>query len=387
MRPIRVISLVFCCLFSAGLQAQGAQLGSGFFVSTNGHVLTNYHVIKGCSRVQIGTTNLAMREGSVIATDEQNDLALIATNNTPTSIGQFRATTAKIGENSWAFGFPLAGLLARSGNFTGGIVSAAAGVGNDSRMLQITTPVQPGNSGGPLLDQAGNIIGVVVAKLDAISVAAVINDLPQNVNFAIKGGIAADFLEANGVNPVFASSTKPLEQVEVAERAKSFTVQIGCEQQTQQQRVAAVPTQAAPATNANTNASLENRVTDFVITMERLSSSPLSSAVQPLSNMYEATVDYYGKHFSRDEVIADKARYFTRWPERTYSIIPGSLKVDCDPATRFCTAEGTLQFSVRNQTRQVDGTATFTYGLNDLGNRFLIHTELGAVLERRTTTQ
>ena len=264
-------------------------------------------------------------------------------------------------------------------------MSAEAGVGNDSRMLQITAPVQPGNSGGPLLDQAGNIIGIVVAKLDAILVAAAINDLPQNVNFAIKGGVAADFLEANGVKPVFASSTKPLEQVEIAELAKSLTVQIGCEQQAQEQRVAAVPTQVAPANNANTNASLEKRASDFVITLIRLSSSPLSSAYQPLSSMYDTNVDYYGKNFTRDEVMADKTRYFMRWPERAYSIVPGSLKVDCDPAIKSCSAEGRFQFSVRNQTRQVDGTAAFTYGLSDLGNRFLIHTELGAVLERRTT--
>ena len=68
-----------------------------------------------------------------------------------------------------AFGYPLSQVLATSGNFTTGIVTALAGIGDDSRFYQISAPVQPGNSGGPLLDENGNLIGVVSSKLDFLA--------------------------------------------------------------------------------------------------------------------------------------------------------------------------------------------------------------------------
>ncbi len=100
-----------------------------------------------------------------------------------------------------AVGFPLPGLLASEANVTTGTVSALAGIGNDTRFLQMTAPVQPGNSGGPLLDLEGRVVGVVVSKLDALKVASATGDIPQNVNFAIKAGVVRSFLDASGVAP------------------------------------------------------------------------------------------------------------------------------------------------------------------------------------------
>jgi S1-C subfamily serine protease len=93
----------------------------------------------------------------------------------------------------------LPGLLASEANVTTGTVSALAGIGNDTRFLQMTVPVQPGNSGGPLLDLEGRVVGVVVGKLDALKVASVTGDIPQNVNFAIKAEVVRRFLDASGV--------------------------------------------------------------------------------------------------------------------------------------------------------------------------------------------
>ena len=96
--------------------------------------------------------------------DVTNDLALITVNTRPTTFASFRSGV-RLGEGVAAFGFPLAGLLATSGNFTLGNVTAVAGLGDDTRILQISAPVQPGNSGGPLLDYSGNVVGVVEGKL------------------------------------------------------------------------------------------------------------------------------------------------------------------------------------------------------------------------------
>ena len=100
---------------------------------------------------------------------------------------------ARLGEGVAAFGYPHVDLLSSSGNFTLGNITALSGIGDDSREVQISAPVQSGNSGGPLLDMGGNIVGIVASKLDALKVAARGGDLPQNVNFAIKSSLLASF--------------------------------------------------------------------------------------------------------------------------------------------------------------------------------------------------
>ena len=135
----------------------------------------------------------------VVARDQENDLALLAA---PVSLpaADFRGDPAiRAGDSVVAVGFPLHGLLASEANVTTGTVSALAGIGDDDRFLQMTVPVQPGNSGGPLLDLQGRVVGVVVAKLDAVRVASVTGDIPQNVNFAIKADVVQNFLRASGV--------------------------------------------------------------------------------------------------------------------------------------------------------------------------------------------
>ncbi len=132
------------------------------------------------------------------------------------------------GDSIMVIGFPLKGLLAEDPSVTTGVVSALAGPGNDARLIQITAPVQPGNSGGPLLDEAGNVVGVVVSKLDALKVAAITGDIPQNVNFAIDARLAQQFLDANGVDYETAQSKLRLTPADVAERGMKFTVSVEC---------------------------------------------------------------------------------------------------------------------------------------------------------------
>jgi S1-C subfamily serine protease len=125
-------------------------------------------------------------------------------------------------------GYPLRGLLASEANVSTGAVSALAGPGDDRRLIQITAPVQPGNSGGPVLDAAGNVVGVVVAKLDAIKIARSTGDIPQNVNFAVSAGTARAFLDAEGAPYETAPSDNTMEPVEVAAAARKFTVLVEC---------------------------------------------------------------------------------------------------------------------------------------------------------------
>ena len=125
-------------------------------------------------------------------------------------------------------GYPLAGLLASAANISTGIVSALAGIGDDSRYLQISAPVQPGNSGGPLLDASGHVVGIVTAKLDAIRTLDVTGDIPQNVNFAVSLGTLQSFLNANGVDYVLDDSKETKSPADIAADASRYTVLLEC---------------------------------------------------------------------------------------------------------------------------------------------------------------
>jgi S1-C subfamily serine protease len=158
-----------------------------------------------------------------VARDVANDLALLKVEAGSDHVGTLRAGV-KIGEEIAAFGYPLQGMLSTGGNFTIGNVSALAGFKNDSRHIQISAPIQPGNSGGPVIDQCGNVIGVVVSNLGAHNKGAA-----QNVNFAININALTSFLDLHGVPYSTKASERSLQTVELAEHAQSIAVLILCE--------------------------------------------------------------------------------------------------------------------------------------------------------------
>jgi hypothetical protein len=200
--------------------------GSGYIITSEGHLITNAHVIEGCSSITVSVASDHVK-ARVAARDPVNDLALLASDLKPKSVAVLR-TGVRLGESIAVFGFPLYGLLATSGNFTLGNVTAVAGIGDDTRMVQISAPVQPGNSGGPLLDQAGNVVGTVVAKINAIKLARITNDLAENINFAIKSSIVISFLEANGITFHTSSAGDALSPPDLAARALAFSASVEC---------------------------------------------------------------------------------------------------------------------------------------------------------------
>ena len=202
--------------------------GTGFFISADGHFVTSAHVIADCASIKAKADDGAIRDAKVVARDAANDLALLKVEKTAASAAHLRATL-RLGENVAAFGFPHADILATSGNFTLGNVTALSGIGDDSRFAQISAPVQAGNSGGPLLDRDGNVVGVVAMKLNALKVASQGGDLPQNVNFAVKATMLVNFLDANRIGHLPAvAAEKPLESADLAERAKAMSLFIVC---------------------------------------------------------------------------------------------------------------------------------------------------------------
>ncbi len=201
-----------------------AATGTGFYINRQGHVLTNAHVVDKCRELTIARQGAAAIPASLVKSDASNDLAVLIAAPSP-AVAAFRGgRPVRAGEAVVAYGFPLTGTLSSGGIVTNGSISALSGVRDDSRYLQISAPVQPGNSGGPLLDTSGNVVGIVTASLGTRGRTA----LPQNVNFALKADVARTFLESAGVPVETSASGRDLSVADVGEKARAFSVFIDC---------------------------------------------------------------------------------------------------------------------------------------------------------------
>ena len=165
----------------------------------------------------------------LVVFDDQNDLAVIEANEISLMPITFRdGKGIRPGDGIVALGYPYAGLLTSTSQTTTGTVTALAGIGDDSRYLQISAPIQPGNSGGPILDGSGHVVGTAVATLDALSVAKATGSIPQNVNFAIKSSIVREFLDSKGIHYETAVSNNSLSAADVSEIGVKSLVRIEC---------------------------------------------------------------------------------------------------------------------------------------------------------------
>jgi S1-C subfamily serine protease len=158
--------------------------GTGFAISSNGYIVTNFHVIENAKSIEVKGINgnfTRKLSAKVVVSDERNDLAIIKIEDSRfTSLGSipytFRKGVADVGENVFVLGFPLTSSMGEEVKLTNGIVSSKTGYKGDISLYQISAPVQPGNSGGPLFDKNGNLLGIVNAK----------HSYAENASYAIK---------------------------------------------------------------------------------------------------------------------------------------------------------------------------------------------------------
>ncbi|PYE40456.1 trypsin-like peptidase [Rhizobium sp. PP-F2F-G20b] len=162
--------------------------GSGSMVADR-FLVTNAHVVTNAREIRVSAYSGRTRAEPVIV-DETNDLALLRLSESfgPTKV-VFRDGGVHLGEHAHAIGYPLSGLLGRGPQFTSGSVSNLLGPGDDARLMQVTCPIQPGSSGGPVFDDGGNMIAVVTATLSNA----------QNVNFAIRSALVLPLLDAASI--------------------------------------------------------------------------------------------------------------------------------------------------------------------------------------------
>ena len=207
---------------------EGHSFGTGFFVAPK-HVLTSAHVVKGCNAIYVKYPTYKAVRSYVVSIDAKNDLAVLKTDLPPDGIATFRLR-GKLGELVASYGFPYGNVLSTSGNFTTGGLTALRGFEDDSSMIQVSAPLQPGNSGGPLLDSSGSVLGVTDSVMGTLNAAVAAGGaVPQNVNFGVSAGTAVTFLGSNNIDAQVTSGGNKLEPEAIAEMAMKFTVQISCE--------------------------------------------------------------------------------------------------------------------------------------------------------------
>lgn len=162
--------------------------GSGFFINEKGYIATNFHVVKDANAIQVEYFQKGIKNifsAKVIVTDKQNDLAIIQINDPifrslPSIPYVFSSTIKDVGSEVFALGYPFARIMGDEIKFTDGKISSKTGVEGDITVYQISVPIQPGNSGGPLFDIKGNLVGITSSGLNKEYYKA------ENVNYAIK---------------------------------------------------------------------------------------------------------------------------------------------------------------------------------------------------------
>ncbi len=205
-------------------------IGSGIVAGGDGDIVTNHHVVDGCASIVVVDSEKKRATAERVASDPKSDLALIRANRTFAEVAAFRrGIPLQAGESVTVVGYPLASILGSSeANVAFGYVSATSGLRGDASSFQISAPVHKGNSGGPILDQSGNVAGIVSAKLDALAVQKRTGDLPQNISFGIKAEVAQLFLETHRVAHKSGAGRGKLENTEVAAIGRAITVLVAC---------------------------------------------------------------------------------------------------------------------------------------------------------------
>ena len=195
----------------------GGKSGTGFYINSNGYLLTNHHVVDSCSQIWINTGGSQI-QARLMKQDKNLDIAALKVQKIIKDYAKFGKV--RKGEAVQALGFPLGDVLGTDIKATPGGVSALSGLDDNKDYLQFTAPIQPGNSGGPLLNEGGFVIGIVTANYGG--------ERLQNINFAIKGTSASSFLGKHSIEFEYEDYEEPISSADIVEIGEKYTVEVLC---------------------------------------------------------------------------------------------------------------------------------------------------------------
>ena len=221
------------------IQSFSSDVGSGFYVSNLRHVVTNQHVVNKCKKITVGYNNSSQIKADLVASDKRNDLAILQTSSMEMASAEEKSFLQKLrmvmpnivskglmrledvsgGEEIFVAGFPLGTSISDEMKLDDGIVRATKGMDNDVTQFIISSDIQKGNSGGPIYDKTGNIVGMAVSRF--------VNK-NDKINFAIKGSTIKQFLSANDIPTKWANKKKEMDTKDIYQLASKQTVMVVC---------------------------------------------------------------------------------------------------------------------------------------------------------------
>lgn len=173
--------------------------GSGAFISSDGLVLTAEHVIRNATHIEVITSDGSRVRASVQSASRSLDLAVLATNLAAPAYLPVRLFRPTSGAKVFTVGYPVPGVLGQTPKVSDGIVNATSGLRDDAGFMQISVPIQPGNSGGPVVTEDGQLVGVVSSSAAIAPFLDRTGTVPQNVNWAVHSSLAVTMLGKEGI--------------------------------------------------------------------------------------------------------------------------------------------------------------------------------------------
>ena len=187
----RIISKATQKCDAASKKESGSKSGTAFFINNKGYLISNYHVVEGCKLAPRINYNNKEIKAKIVASDKTLDLVLLSSDITGNKFLNFSKDQPKKLQEIIASGYPLGKYLSSDLKFTRGIISSLKGFEDNINQIQIDAALNPGNSGGPIVNENGELVAVAVGILEKA----------QNINFGIKASSVENFLILNSIKP------------------------------------------------------------------------------------------------------------------------------------------------------------------------------------------
>ncbi len=357
--PTTLFGAIFFCF---GLCSPGAAstCGSGFVIQQNGYVLTNYHVIKNATRITITVPGRQAVSARLVTTDQEKDLAILQVSlRNLAALPIASSEGVQILDSITVLGYPLPDELGTALSASDGKVNAVRdGNSGSTRLFQIDANVNPGNSGGPLLNNHGEVVGIVVAKINSLQYAKENGALPERINFAIPINEAQELIRKVIPNFTLSNRQEVLSDQQVFQSAKGSTVLIVADQD---------ETGSASYSENEDTGSLAQFIAEFVRAGE-VGSGESQTAY------YASPCDYFENgQCTRESIFRELQDYNHKWPSRQYQLL-GTPLVNVTNQSGGYEVSFKVSFTVRNRAKALSGVCYFRAQVVHGQNGFLITT-------------
>jgi V8-like Glu-specific endopeptidase len=355
--PTTLIGAIFLCFWLCSAAA-ASMCGSGFVIQPNGYILTNYHVIKNATRITITVPGRQAVAARLVTSDQEKDLAILQVSlRNLTALPIASSEAVQVLDSVTVLGYPLPDELGTALSASDGKVNAVReGRNSSTSLFQIDANVNPGNSGGPLLNNHGEVVGIVVAKINSLQYAKENGSLPERINFAIPINEAQALLRKVIPNFTLSNRQEVLTDQQVFQSAKGSTVLIVADQE---------ETSSATYTDNEDSGSLARFIAEFV------RAGGIGSG-EGQTDYYASPCDYFENgQCTRESIFRELLDYNHKWPSREYQLLGTPLVNVTNQGDRY-DVSFKVSFTLRNRAKAVSGVCYFRAQVVRSQDSFLI---------------